>query len=346
MIERCKGNSKNDKESEQGEQLNATEEPAMNYIDDARINAQFNSINAGISILAQPSQHSQPSQHHRHFNIADRIIDRIDDDKFLIKIGFRELMEYATSITFNRDLDDEQVDKLFTSIKVGYPYPYTMDAIYDKTRPIGEKSIKIINGNHRYIAICKYITEHDKDFSCNYNVYLWISVVDECESTNIQQSINLYTIVNNHLPFKAPIIVDIKVMVLLDKLCKHKFKGKAIMANTRDTSHQPRINKNELYKLLDANKDILENFVSMHSFNRNNLIITDAILEKFIENIVLINHYISLKGFENVYSNNLSADNSAIWNKARDDYGFFLNLKKSNYPKEIWIKYLSNPTDI
>jgi hypothetical protein len=344
MIERCKDNSKNDKESEQGEQLYITKEPTMNYIDDARINALFNTINPSISIpTQQPPQSLQP---HRHFNIADRIIDRIDDDKFLIKIGFRELMEYAAPITFNRDLDDEQVDKLFTSIKVGYPYPYTMDAIYDKTRQIGEKSIKIINGNHRYIAICKYITEHDKDFSCDYKVYIWISVVDECESANLQQSIDLYTIVNNHLPFKAPIIVDIKVMVLLDKLCKHKFKGKAIMANTRDTSHQPRINKNELYKLLDANKDILENFVSMHSVNRNNLIITDAILEKFIENIVLINHYISLKGFENVYSNNLSADNSAIWNKARDDYGFFLNLKKSNYPKEIWIKYLCNPTDI
>jgi hypothetical protein len=293
----------------------------------------------------QPQQPQQPTQQaQRHFNIADKIIDKIDDERFLVKISFHELMEYAAPITFNRDLDEEQIDKLYVSIVEDY-IPFTMDAIYDTTSKIDEKSIKIINGNHRRAAICKYITEHDNNFSCDYKVYVWIYVVDDCESSNIQRSINLYTKINNHLPFKAPIVIAVNVMEFLNRLCKHKFKGKAIMANTRDTSHQPKINKNELYKLFDANKDILERFVSIYSINTNNLIITDAILDKFIANIEAINKSIWLKGITNVYSSSLVAENKKVWEKALE-IGFFLNLKNSLYSKEVWIKHLCDPSSI
>jgi hypothetical protein len=134
-------------------------------------------------------------------------------------------------------------------------------------------------------------------------------------------------------------------MEFLNRLCKHKFKGKAIMANTRDTSHQPKINKNELYKLFDANKDILERFVSIYSINTNNLIITDAILDKFIANIEAINKSIWLKGITNVYSSSLVADNKKVWDKSLE-IGFFLNLKNSLYSKEVWIKHLCDPSSI
>lgn len=329
----------------------------------ARINAQFNNINANVPIPALPiltmphtpraaqntprpvPQAQQPTQQPQyHFNIADKIIDKIDEKKFLVKISFHELMEYATPITFNRDLDEEQIDKLYISIVEDY-IPFTIDAIYDTTCKIEEKSIKIINGNHRRAAICKYITEHDKNFSCEYKVYVWVYVVDDCETNNIQRSIDLYTKINNHLPFKAPIVISINVMEFLNKLCKHKFKGKAIMVNTRDTSFQPRINKNELYKLLDANKDILERFVSMYSINTNNLIITDAILDKFIANIDSINQSIWLKGITNVYSSSLVAENKKVWEKALD-IGFYLNLKNSKFPKEMWIKHICDPSSI
>ena len=295
---------------------------------------------------AQPTQPTQQptQQQQHHFNIADKIIDKIDDNMFLIKISFHELMEYAAPITFNRDLEEEQIDKLYVSIVEDY-IPFTIDAIYDTTVKIDEKSLKIINGNHRRAAICKYITEHDKNFSCEYKVYVWVYVVDDCETTNIQRSINLYTKINDHLPFKAPIVISINVMEFLNKLCKHKFKGKAIMVNTRDTSFQPRINKNELYKLLDTNKDILERFVSIYSVNKNNLIITDAILDKFIANIVAINQSIWLKGITNVYSSNLVADNIKVWNKALE-IGFYLNLKASRYPSQVWIKHLCDPSSI
>ena len=349
-----------EEQQEQQEQTEESEaEPKMSSssAEYARIDAQFNT---NVPILTMPhtpraaqntprpvpqAQQQQPQQQpQHHFNIADKIIDKIDDDRFLIKISFHELMEYAAPITFNRDLEEEQIDKLYVSIVEDY-IPFTIDAIYDTTVKIDEKSLKIINGNHRRAAICKYITEHDKNFSCEYKVYVWVYVVDDCETTNIQRSIDLYTKINNHLPFKAPIVISINVMEFLNKLCKHKFKGKAIMVNTRDTSFQPRINKNELYKLLDTNKDILERFVSIYSVNKNNLIITDAILDKFIANIVAINQSIWLKGITNVYSSNLVADNIKVWNKALE-IGFYLNLKASRYPSQVWIKHLCDPSSI
>ena len=292
----------------------------------------------------QPQQPQQPQQQ-RYFNIYDKIIHSIDG-KFFIKISFRELKAYASAITFNRDVDEEQVDKLFTSIKYGYHYPFTMDAIYDKTVNIGENSIKIINGNHRHAAICKYIAEYDKDFSCDYMVFMWISVVDECESTNLQQSIELYTMVNNHLPFKEPINVSIDAMKFVEKLCSlNQFKGKIKTQKGNDTSHQPRIHKNELYKLLEKNKDILEEFVSTHSVNRNNLIITEDILNKFIESIKDINHRISLKEKYELYSHNKLVENNKYYEEAVD-IGLYINLKNSNFPKEMWIKHLCDPSSI
>jgi hypothetical protein len=316
--------------------------------DDAEINVEFEKLNNAKMVDKTVENSIEPVHNvpQQFFNITNKIIDKIHDDKYLIKISFRELMAYATPIVFNRDLDDDKINELYTSIVDGYMIPFTIDAIYDRKSKIDEKIIKIINGNHRHGAISKYITAHDKHFSCDYKVYLWIYTVDDCETTNVRQSIELYTKINNHLPFKEPIIVDVNVMAFLDKLCSVKrFKGKAILANKCEISRQPKINKKEVFNLLNTNKDILENFLTKYSVNKNNLIITDDILSQFIENITEINHRISLKGINNLYSDNQLALNKGYYEQAVE-IGFFLNLKKSNYPKEVWIKYLCDPTAI
>jgi hypothetical protein len=313
----------------------------MSYVDDARIKVEFDKLNSKENNASDPV-HNTPL----FFNIADKIIDKINDDKFLIKITFREFLAYATPIVFNRVLDEDKINELYASIVEGYDIPFTIDCIYDPNSNAHEKNIKIINGNHRHGAISKYITGHDKHFDCNFKVYVWIYVVEDSESANLLKSVSLYKKINNSLPFMEPIIVDINVMAFLDKLCKIKrYKGKAILSNQCETSRQPRINKKELYNLLNTSKEILESFVSKYSINKNNLIITDDILNQFIENIYEINHLLSLKGINNLYNDNQLAQNKGYYEQAVE-LGFFLNLKKSNYPKEIWIKYLSNPSDI
>jgi hypothetical protein len=310
--------------------------------DDARIKVEFDKLNSKENNTPEPAQNI-PSQ---FFHITDKIIDKINDDKYLIKITFREFLAYATPIVFNRILDEDKINELYTSIVEGYDIPFTIDCIYDPNSSAHEKNIKIINGNHRHGAISKYITEHDKHFDCNYKVYVWIYVVEDSESANLLKSVSLYKKINNSLPFMEPIIVDINVMAFLDKLCKVKrFKGKAILSNQCETSRQPRVNKKELYNLLNTSKEILESFVSKYSSNKNNLIITDDISNKFIDNVVEINHRLSLKGINNLYNDNQLAQNKGYYEQAVE-IGFFLNLKKSNYPKEIWIKYLCNPSDI
>lgn len=285
-----------------------------------------------------------PTQQQPHFNITDKTIDKMSDDKYLVKLSFRELMAYATPIVFNRDLEQSKIDELYTSIvEENYDIPFTIDAIYDKKAKIDEKSIKIINGNHRHGAICKYITEHDHTFSCEYKVYVWIYEVDECETTNMKRSIELYTKINNHLPFKEPVIVDINVMEFMNRLCKQKrFKGLILSKDHCEIARQPRVNKKEIFNLLNANKDVLECFVSTYN---NNKIITEEILSQFIENINMINHRLSLKGITSLYSDALLAQNRGYYEQAVE-LGFFLNLKKSKYPKEVWIKYLANPTEV
>jgi hypothetical protein len=286
-----------------------------------------------------PSPPPQP-----YFNIADKTIDKISDVKYLVKLSFRELMAYATPIVFNRDLDSSKITELYTSITEGYDIPFTIDAIYDKKAKIEEKSIKIINGNHRHGAICKYITEHDHTFSCEYKVYVWVYEVDECETTNMKRSIDLYMKINNHLPFKEPVIVDINVMEFMNSLCRQRrFKG-LILSNQCETSRQPRVNKKEIFNLLNANKDVLECFVSTYS-NSNNKIITEEILTQFIENINMINHRLSLKSIVDLYSEGQLAQNKGFYDQAVE-LGFYLNLRKSKYPKEVWIKYLTNPSEV
>lgn len=314
----------------------------MSYNDDARIKIAFDKLNSKENNTPEPAQNI-PSQ---FFHITDKIIDKINDDKYLIKITFREFLAYATPIVFNRILDEDKINELYTSIVEGYDIPFTIDCIYDPNSSAHEKNIKIINGNHRHGAISKYITEHDMHFDCNYKVYVWIYVVEDSESANLLKSVSLYKKINNSLPFMEPIIVDINVMAFLDKLCKVKrFKGKAILSNQCETSRQPRINKKELYNLLNTSKEILESFVSKYSSNKNNLIITDDISNIFIDNVIEINHRLSLKGINNLYNDNQLAQNKGYYEQAVE-IGFFLNLKKSNYPKEIWIKYLCNPSDI
>ena len=138
-------------------------------------------------------------------NIYEKIIDRINDNKYLVKISFRELMIHATPIVFKRDLNKAKIDEIYKTIVDGYDIPYTIDAIYDKKANIEDGSIKIINGNHIYSAISKYI-ENDKHFNCDYKVYVWIYAVDECETTNVKKSIELYSKINNNLPFKEKVL--------------------------------------------------------------------------------------------------------------------------------------------
>ena len=130
----------------------------------------------------------------------------------------------------------------------------------------------------------------------------------------------------------------------MNKLCRQKrFKG-LILSNQCETARQPRINKKEIFSLFNLNKDILESFVSRYS-NSKNLTITDDILKKFIENINEINHRLSLKDITTLYSDNQLAKNRGYYEQAVQ-MGFYLNLRQSNYPKEVWVKYLANPTEI
>ena len=108
----------------------------MSYVDDARIKVEFDKLNSKENNTSD-QVHNTPL----FFNIADKIIDKINDDKFLIKITFREFLAYATPIVFNRVLDEDKINELYASIVEGYDIPFTIDCIYDPNSNAQEKNI-------------------------------------------------------------------------------------------------------------------------------------------------------------------------------------------------------------
>ena len=81
--------------------------------------------------------------------------------------------------------------------------------------------------------------------------------------------------------------------------------------------------------------------------SRNNFFL--ILYHKFIKNIDKINTSIWKKYIDNptdVYSSEKKlVKNSNIWGKAKKE-NFYLNLIDSNFPKEIWIKHLCDPSSI
>ena len=69
-------------------------------------------------------------------------------------------------------------------------------------------------------------------------------------------------------------------------------------------------------------------------------------IHELINNIIKINHILSMKSYEDIYPiGNRNADNVKKYSKAVS-IGFFLNLKKSKYPPDVWVKFINVPENI
>ena len=112
----------------------------MSYNDEDEISEQFVKINSNTTdkTVDKVSKSVANTETSQFFNISDKIIDKLCEDKYLIKISFRELMAYASPIVFNRDLEQSKIDELYTSVVDGYAIPFTLDAIYDKKSKVDE----------------------------------------------------------------------------------------------------------------------------------------------------------------------------------------------------------------
>lgn len=263
------------------------------------------------------------------FNICDKIIAVKNNDTFLIEISFRELLRYSDSWSFNRRIDDNKTNELYDTLCDSYDIPWTLHAVYDQTVTSEYKKILILDGQHRKKAIGEYINQHDTYMTCDWKVWMWIYKVECSETTNSNVALNLFKKINNNRVFHDEELPNTLVIDIVKMVCQNKVLKKGIKTkDANSSSHCPFIHRKELNAMLNENKES----------------IASKTPQEILENIIKINHIISMKSYEDVYGRDKSHQNKMERAMA---IGFFLNLgRRSRYPITKWIKCIANPSEL
>ena len=264
------------------------------------------------------------------FDIASNIIDKKSDDVFLIKLKFREFLAYTNYWCFNRKICQDKVNELYDSLCKDYDMPFILHAVYDEKHTDAVRKLLILDGQHRREAVQEYIEKHDNEWNCPHYVWIWVYAIPDSETHNMTQVLNLFKRINNNRVFGEDELPDTFIMELVQQLCdlpllkKKKVIGSNNLANT---CHAPCIHKKELNTLFNVHKDIIK---SSHKS-----------IQELVANIMKINHKISIKPYDELYSPSQRPKETARYSKAVEK-GFFLNLKNSKYTPETWIKFINN----
>lgn len=267
------------------------------------------------------------------FNIYNNIIDKKDDNTFLISLTFRELLAYSMTWCFNRSINTDKVDELYDSLCQSYSIPFILQAVYDEKHTNPVSKILILDGQHRLEAIRKYIEMKDSLWQCTHKVWVCVHKLDYAESTNANIAIELFKKINNNRVVDQSELPDMFVADLVKSVCDIVLfrKQKVIGMNAITSScHSPCIHKKELSALFNEHKDFIK------SGNKS--------IKELVENIQKINHIISIKSFEDLYLAKHRSSEKTRWQKAVSK-SFFLNLKNSKFTPDQWIKHI-NDTNI
>lgn len=263
------------------------------------------------------------------FNISDKIIDKKDTNTFMIKITFRDLLQYSDSWSFNRRIDDTKTQELYETLCEGYDIPWTLSAIYDTTVTSANRKILILDGQHRKEAINMYIENFESRMTFERNVWIWMYHIDYSETKNSNAAVNLFKKINNNRVFEKTEIPNTTAIDIVKMICENDELKQGIKTNDKfNTSHSPHIHRKELNAIINENIDIFANIS----------------LETIIQNMVIMNNII--KQYYKDKQPYIDESNKLKFKKAEKD-NFYLNMgKKSKYPITKWIRYISDPNAI
>lgn len=258
------------------------------------------------------------------FNISDKIVSEKDTNTFLIKITFKELLQYSDSWSYNRRIDDTKTQELYETLCEGYDIPWTLSAIYDTTITSVARNILILDGQHRKQAINMYVKNFESRITFERNVWIWMFHIDYSETTNSNAAVNLFKKINNNRVFEKTEIPNTIAIDIVKMICENDELKHGIKTNDKfNTSHSPYIHRKELNAIINENIDILAHMSS----------------EEIIKNLIIINNII-----KQYYKD--KASNDVKWQKAEKE-NFFLNMgKKCKYSITKWIRYIANPNAI
>ena len=202
------------------------------------------------------------------------------DKSSLIKIDYNSLIQFVKHWSYNREVINTVVDKLYDSITEDNNIIWVLTAVKERSK----EELYLIDGQHRYEAIKRKLIE-DIDFTIEKFLYINVYNVDNIEEED-EYIIDLITKINNTAPFNIPDFPSRRNIKLINKLIKEPIFKKGISIDTTTNSaNQPRIHRKILHSKL----------------NQYNNYIKDIEDEIIIENLKLINKYIGLKSFNNIY---------------------------------------------
>lgn len=262
------------------------------------------------------------------FNINDKIVDKIEDGSYLIKLSARELIYFITNWCFNREINEDRVEELYQDYNSSSINPsWIFHIIYD-TKSNPNYKLFLLDGQHRREVI-RRILEDDFEMKFQRNFYCILYAIDLCETQNKKKSIELFKKINNNKQFKDEdlpddFITDIINILIYDPILKHGIKK----CDKNETAQEPSIHIKQLNSLLNSN---LNKFKHL-SF------------EDIVKNLKIINNILSLKEYKILFGNK-SQKKEEIHNKAKNK-NFYLNLKSSKFPPTYWINYIDNPKDL
>lgn len=265
------------------------------------------------------------------FDITSKIIDKKDEKTFFVKLAFREAITYTSNWRYNRTICQEKVDEIYKSLCDGYPIPFILHAVLDESNT-GNVKFLIIDGQHRMAAITEYIAKNDVNMDCPYCVWICMYKIDNAETNNTNAVIDIFKRINNNRIFDERELPNTLIIDLVKSICDVPlFKRNKVIKtdNKHEKAHAPCIHTKELNAFLNQYQDHIRS--------------SGKTLQELTNNIVIINHKLSMIKFEDLYSvGNRQAETKKYQTAVAKN--FFLNLKNSKYPPEVWIKYIVDPS--
>lgn len=259
-------------------------------------------------------------------------LDKFAENIKLCKIDFITFSEnYFSNLYFNRKINDQKVNELFEILVMGkYQLPWNCHILVDKFS--GRK--QIIDGQHRYEAICRYLEKCDKTLIKGLYIYTWEYEVNDMKNRiDEKYALDIYMKLNNNTPLTDDDMPKNKIVELMEVLRVQPIIRNGIgYDNKHKTCHAPKIHEKELFELL----------------NKHDYLIKDMAIEQIISNIYRINVILSMKTKEALYKNKnciIGIKEQRVYDKAKE-LSFYLGIKDCMYAPTYWVKYITNPEDI
>ena len=268
------------------------------------------------------------------FNINDKIIYKIDDFKNIIKITAVEFVQDTSIWIYNRRIDLEKIKELKEQIQVfdkNSSPVWNISLIYDE---LSHKNILlyVIDGQHRREVVRELLKEGkiNEDFEIICTTYN----INHCQTINKNVATELFKKINNNLPLDLNDIPDTFVQDIIEKIINDNElnpskKGIKIQITNGDdsTAHEPRIHKQQLFRLFNDN---IESFKNLS-------------IDEIVSNLRLIKKKICYNPSEDIYVKTERHNDKYHMAKS---INFWLGLKSSKkYSPNEWIKYITKPHD-